>query len=77
MVSTKSPKAKTTKVATLGKCLCGCGKSVKGQFAQGHDAKLHSKVLDAIDAGKKLPAALIKTSGAYIKSRWPKLKAAL
>lgn len=77
MSATKTaPKAKAPK--TAGKCMCGCGKSVDGKFVQGHDAKLHSKVIEAVESGKKLPAALVKMSGAYIKQRWPKLaKAAL
>ena len=44
-------------------CLCGCGTTVKGRFAQGHDARVHSW-LKHVEAGERklnsLPAVLRK-----------------
>lgn len=42
--TSKGSKA-TEKKAGLNDCLCGCGVKVKGRFAQGHDARLHSVCL--------------------------------
>jgi len=37
------PKAKAEpEPPELHPCICGCGKMVKGRYAQGHDAKVHS-----------------------------------
>lgn len=48
----------------MPKCECGCGKNVNNRFAQGHDAKLHSKLLDKASgsgvAATKAKAALRK-----------------
>ncbi|MEE8608707.1 MAG: hypothetical protein V3S55_13960 [Nitrospiraceae bacterium] len=44
-------------------CLCGCGTTVKGRFAQGHDARVHSW-LKHVEQGERkastLPAVLRK-----------------
>lgn len=44
-------------------CLCGCGALVKGRFAQGHDARVHSW-LKHVEQGERklstLPAVLRK-----------------
>lgn len=52
-------------------CKCGCGAKVRGNFAIGHDAKLHSAVSKAAKEGKKLPADVRKLAGEYIANRWP------
>ena len=44
-------------------CLCGCGTTVKGRFAQGHDARVHSLLakLERGDVARSgLPAVLSK-----------------
>lgn len=56
---------------TVNLCLCGCEKSVKGQFAIGHDAKLHSQVMEAFRFEKKLPSSVRKLAAEYIAKRWP------
>ena len=51
---TTAKTAKTTKDAVeLKRCACGCNAVVKNQFAQGHDAKLKSRLLRAFDRGSK------------------------
>lgn len=49
-----------------GKCLCGCGAEVPRRFLQGHDAQLHSKVLEAFKAEKTVRVS--KTTADYLKS---------
>lgn len=48
---TTTPKQEAAKVAKpkaekkLNECRCGCGRQVKGAFAQGHDARTYGMVL--------------------------------
>jgi hypothetical protein len=67
--ATKAAPKKAAKSNGKNTCLCGCGRNVKKQFVQGHDATLHSLVVQAVKAGKKLVAS----AGAkqYVKNRWP------
>jgi hypothetical protein len=38
-------------------CLCGCGTTVKGRFAQGHDARVHSW-LKHVERGERKASTL-------------------
>lgn len=49
-----NPKNALRKSLMTGKCLCGCGAETGGLFAPGHDAKLHSAVLEAFKAEKTM-----------------------
>lgn len=59
-------KAEIKAINPTGKCLCGCGKEVPRRFLQGHDAQLHSRVLEAFKAEKTLRVS--KTTGEYLKT---------
>jgi len=39
-------------------CACGCGKWVRGEFAQGHDAKLYAELLRKVREGEHAMATL-------------------
>lgn len=59
-------KAEIKAANPTGKCLCGCGKAVPRRFLQGHDAQLHSKVLEAFKAEKTI--RVTKATADYLKA---------
>lgn len=59
-------KAEIKAANPTGKCLCGCGKQVPRRFLQGHDAQLHSRVLEAFKAEKTVRVS--KTTAEYLKT---------
>ena len=62
---------KNKKINSVSTCLCGCGEIAKGRFLQGHDAKLHSQVVEAVREQKKLPAEVRRLAEKYVRTRWP------
>lgn len=62
----KSKTTKSAKKANLHPCLCGCGKMVKRQFAQGHDQVIRSEVMQAFYADAKFSAT--KAQAEYLKT---------
>lgn len=58
-------KPTATKPTATGKprvCRCGCGATVTREFKQGHDAKLKSRLIDAVLAGEAPKATKAATA---------------
>lgn len=45
------PVSTVSKADRSRECMCGCGKSTKGRFAMGHDARVKGWILKAVRAG--------------------------
>lgn len=62
----KAPPAPKTMVA----CLCGCGVMVPKKFAQGHDMRLKSTIVQNVKGGHKWHTSLTKEQKAHAESHW-------
>jgi hypothetical protein len=73
------PRSAKSKALPGGKCRCGCGKAVgrTSTFAQGHDAKFVSKLIEKITAGELTEAAAIKETGEVSEALCGKLQKAI
>lgn len=60
------PRKRTVGTPGSNTCLCGCGMATSGNFAPGHDAKIHglvNKVLRGQESAANIPVAVIEARG--------------
>lgn len=62
----KSGKTKRETSNPSGLCFCGCGETTKSRFAQGHDAKAHSWVLQYLRG--QLPQEKLASESDYVRN---------